>query len=256
MAKLSTYAAITTMDINSDKMVVVDVDDPTEDPSGTTYTVTPFALENFLAETAPANIKANGVVSVGTTGLIPDSDHVHPSVVAAPADNGLLAYNAPVSVCGSGNPAIAGSLYLSKVLIRQPFTATNLWLQCSANGSGTSTTSFAGIWSSSGTLLTGSSDISSTFTSGAPKAASVPWTTPQSLTTAMGFVWVGFVFNLSTTQPSFRTLGASNVTAMNTNLATTALACCINGTAVSALANITPSANSITNALSYWVGIS
>lgn len=258
MAKINsgTYTAISTIDINNDPMVIVDADDTTEDASGTTHTISLFALENALAETTLANIKANGVQSVGSTGLIPDSDHVHPSVAATPADNGLLAYNGPLSAVNGGAIAIASSLYLFKIIIRQAFTATNLWLQISTAGSGASTTSFCGIWSSAGTLLTGSADIGSSFNSGSGRAQSVAWTTPQNLTTSMGFVWVGFVFNLGSTQPTLRTLSSSSAVPLNTNLATASLAACVNGTAVTSLANITPSSNSVTAALPYWVGVS
>lgn len=257
MAKINsgTYTAISTIDINNDPMVIVDADDTTEDASGTTHTISIAQIGEALSEETVTNIKPDGTQSLGSSGNFLDSDHVHPAVSWVPADNGLLAASGQLPDVNGGSLCNTGNLFLIKVWIRQPFTATNFWAITSTAGSGASTQSFTGIWSSSGTLLTGSADIGSTFAT--VGAHSFAWTTPQNLTTSMGFVWVGFVFNLATTQPTLRTIATQSPAPMNLNLSAATSACAVNGTSVTALANITPSANNQAgNAAPYWVGIS
>lgn len=237
---------------------VTDIHDTTMAATGTTKKLKLSDLLEAVDNDTDTNIKGDGAQSSGTVNAAADAGHVHPAWNWIPSDNGLLAANAPLHGVDGGIIANPGNLYLLKIWIRQPFTATTLWTNCSALGVGVSTTSFAGIWSSAGTLLTGSADIGSHFVSPATVGAvSVNWTTPQALTVAMNWVWVGFVFNLATTQPTLRTLTANNSTIMNTNLANTAYAVAINGTSVTSLASITPSNNNVTGtAIPYWAGIS
>jgi hypothetical protein len=260
MAKINSgsYTAIPSVDLNNDPMVIVDADDTSEDPSGTTHTISLFALENFLAEVTPTNIKTDGVQSVGTTGLIPDSDHVHPLPnvgCIVPGDSGLLAQSYPAYTATGSNLSTAGNLMLVKIPIRSPFTITSAWYNVNTAGTGTSTGSFQGIWSSSGTLLTGSSDIGSNFTTTGLKGP-LAYTTPQALTTSMGFVWVGFVFNGYSPVPKLNQVTAAAANAINANVIAANYNFAVNGTSVTSLGNITPSANNQAgNAQPWWVGL-
>lgn len=259
MTKITGYTALVAASAQTDDVVpIVDVHDTSMAASGTTKKITLANLLETIDNDTDTNIKQDGAQASGTVNLAADAGHVHPAYSWIPSDNGLLAANAPLPCADGGVITNSGNLYLQKIWIRQPFTATHLWVNCSTLGAGASTQSFCGIWNSSGTLLTGSADIGSSFISPATTGpVSVNWTTPQALTVGMNWVWVGFVFNLATTQPTLRTLTANNPTIMNTNLANTAYAVVINGTSVTALANITPSNNNVTGtAIPYWVGIS
>lgn len=263
MSKITAYTALTTADPVNDPMIIVDVSDTTQDATGTTKKITPANVQAAITSATVSDIAPNGAQALGSAGRNADARHVHPAGSWMPSDNGLLAANIPAwAGGGSFVITIAGDLYVLKIPIRAPFTATNLQVRCSTLGSGASTQSFAGLWSSSGTLLTGSADIGSNFVSPATVGVkTLPLTTPQALTPAMGFVWAGFVFNLATTQPQLTTGpgGSAQGPGMaNANLTAATAACGLAGTAVTSLASFTPStAISITAAAVtlYWVGI-
>jgi hypothetical protein len=245
MSKITAYTAITAP-LTDCVVPIVDVHDTTQAASGTTKKVTLANLIEAVDNDTDTNIKQCGAQASGTVNAAADAGHVHPAANWIPSDNGMLAVNFPPALATSTFLVIAGSLYLQKIWIRAPFTATNLLLSCSTAGAGASTTSFCGLWNSSGTLLTGSADIGSSFTSTGLK--SLAFTTPQALTISGtgGFAWAGFVFNMATTQPTLRALaspGSSGLIAINLNLSNATLAACINGTAVTSLSSITPSSN-------------
>lgn len=257
MTKITGYTALTTGFSVTDVVPIVDVTDTTMAPSGTTKKITLTNLFDSINSATDTNIKADGAQASGITLLAPNVDHVHPAGSWIPSDSGLLAANYPPWGAGANAITIAQSLYLLKIWIRQPFTATNLLLDCQTIAAGTSTQSFCGLWNSSGTLLTSSADIGSTFLSTGVKT--LPFTTPQALTVGMGFVWTGFVFNMSVTQPKLRCATGTTLDsalAANFNLSAANFAAAINGTAVTALANITPSANAQSaNSCNWWAGI-
>jgi hypothetical protein len=258
VSKITAYTALTTGFSTSDVVPLVDVSDTSMAASGTTKKITLANLQKAIVNATDTNITIDGAQASGTTGLSTDAGHVHPAGNWIPADNGVLAANFPPGQVGGTFLVTAASLYLFKIWVRAPFTATNLLLSCSLAGAGASTQSFCGLWNSSGTLLTGSADIGSNFTSTGLKT--LAFTTPQALTVSMGFVWTGFVFNLATTQPTLRGLsspGTHGLFGINLNLANSVLAACINGTAVTALANITPASNTEGGAQpgAVWCGI-
>jgi len=256
VSKITGYTALTSAATN-DVVPIVDVSDTSMAATGTTKKITLANLQEAIDNDTDTNIAANGAQASGTVGLNADAGHVHPAVgQRVPSDNGLLAANAPPATANGGSGALtAGTLYLQKVWIRQPFTATTMWMVCSSAGSGASTHTFIGLWNSSGTLLTGSADVSASL--GTAGVVSAAWTTPQALTVGMGFVWAGFIVNYATTQPGFRTLSSNSVSAMNVNLSAANYAACVNGTGLTALANITPSSNTQPgSAFPLWTGIS
>jgi hypothetical protein len=255
VSKITAYTALTTGFSTSDVLPIVDVSDTSMAASGTTKKITVANLAEALDNDTDTNIAGLGAQASGTVGQVADAGHVHPAPTWVPADNGLLTANGPLPAVGGGVVTTAGTLYLQKIWIRQPFTATNLWLQNATVGVGASTHSFIGIWSSAGALLTGSADIGANFTGSAGPVSSA-WTTPQALTVAMGFVWVGWIFNLATTQPAIRTQSVGSSALQNTNLTAANYTTAANGTGLTALASITPSANTNTGATAYWAGIS
>lgn len=167
-----------------------------------------------------------------------------PPVSWAPADQGFLAWTLSPALCGGGSLVLtAGTVYLSKVLIRYPFTWSTMWYAVTATGVGTSAGSFAGLYSSAGTLLTGSADIGGNLT--AVGAKSTALTAPQALTPSMGFVWAAVVVNLATTQPGLLRCATNQAGPLNANLSAAQFLGAHNGTGQTSLpASVTPSSNS------------
>jgi hypothetical protein len=260
MSKITAYTALTTGFSTTDVVPLVDVSDTSMAASGTTKKITLLNLQKAIGSTTDTNIQPDGAQASGTNGLNADAAHVHPAGGWIPSDNGLLAANAPSWAGGASTVlVVAGNLYVFKIWIRNPFTATNLIVRSATPlAAGTSTQSFCGLWNSSGTLLTGSADIGASFT-GTLGNKTLAFTTPQALTVSMSFVWAGFCFNMGTTQPTLCTYpggsgqgpGISNFGLTN---ATSAVG--IAGTAITAAANFTPSSiNQAGNSTCYWVGI-
>jgi hypothetical protein len=163
-----------------------------------------------------------------------------------PGDNNLLAASSPTFGMGSATILSAGTLYMRKIKVRSPFTATSIWFDISVVGAGASSGSSVGLLSvATGTLLSGSADIGASLLATGP--VSVPLTTPQAVT---GDVWAAIIVNLATTQPTLRTDPNNAGSATNLNLATAVLASCTNG---AAMASVTPSAN--VSGPPYWFGI-
>jgi hypothetical protein len=147
----------------------------------------------------------------------------------------------------------AGTLYLGKIPVRVAMTATNIVYVVSVAGVGASTGSFVGLYSSSGTLLSGSADIGAALLG--TGAISSALTTPQVLA-AGSFVWAAFLENLATTQPTLREYGTPTFVDPNLNLTAAAFRAATNGTGLTTLpASITPSANAGTG-VTIWLGIS
>lgn len=171
----------------------------------------------------------------------------------APEDNGLLTAVGDPYITQGTSTLIAGTIYLEKLVIRRNMTVSNVWFLVNSAGSGASTGSFAGLYSSAGTLLSGSADIAAKLTATGPQ--SVALTTPQALT-AGSFVWVAIVSNLATTQPGLHS-GNASINQSNINLAAASYRFATNGTGQLTLpASITPSSNSQTAAFSVWAGAS
>jgi hypothetical protein len=207
------------------------------------------------ADSTAANILANGNQAAGSNGHWADSGHVHPAGVWVPADNGLLAATSMLDAAGTQSGALtAGTVYLNRVNIRVTQTYSTAWWLTSAAGTGASTGSFVGLYSSAGTLLTSSSDIASKLTS--TGAQSQNFTTPQSLT-AGTFVWVALVVNLATTQPQLRCSAINVPATLNLNLTAANFRSATNGTGQTSLPGpITPSSNTSGTANSIWFGLS
>jgi hypothetical protein len=146
---------------------------------------------------------------------------------------------------------IAGTLYLIRVNIRKPITLSQVGFMVNTAGSGTSTGSFGGVYSSSGTLLSGSADAAAYYSAGGVQA--IPLTTPQALA-AGTYVWFAYLVNLSSSQPH---LYGWSVPVSDANFgfgAASQYRFATNGTLITALPPaITPSSNSNSGAEQLWV---
>jgi hypothetical protein len=173
-----------------------------------------------------------------------------------PADNILLAASGDLDAyLGTNTGALtAGTVYLAKIMIRQAITPGHVVLGIQAGGTGASTGSFVGVYSSAGTLLASSADIGASLTA----AGLIPLALSSSPSlTAGSFVWAAFVVNLATTQPSlYRNGGAGTITESNGGLVAATFRYAVNGTGqTSLLASITPSSNTGTGAFPLWAGL-
>jgi hypothetical protein len=171
----------------------------------------------------------------------------------APADDGLLAASMDPMSAGSTQVMTAGTVYLMKINIRSSITATNVVFAVTTAGSGASTGSFAGLYNSAGTLLSGSADNGASLVTA--QTVVTPLTTPQVLA-ASTFVWVVLLVNLAVTQPSLAKSAVSSGGA-NINLAAASFRVAANGTGQTALpASITPASNTGTGSFAFLVGLS
>jgi hypothetical protein len=140
-------------------------------------------------------------------------------------------------------------VYVMKLIARKAITLSTLWFGATLGGSGASSGSFAGAFSSSGVKLTGSADV------GAPAAGPIPvtLTTPQALTAGQA-IWAAIMFNLATSQPTLcRGAGAIAVANAGLTAATSRFAVAATGQ-TSLPSSFTPSSLTNTGAATYWVG--
>lgn len=198
-----------------------------------------------------AHILADTTQGAGANGLAADSGHVHPATTWVPADNSLLGAVADPYTYRQGQITTAGTVYLIKLPVRLAQTISFLWWSIAIAGAGASTGSFTGLYSSAGTLLTGSSDIAASLTgTGTPK---LTLTTPQAVA-AGAFVWAAILINLATTQPSLASATTPSHL-LNANLAASAYRVAVNGTGQTSLpGSINPNSNVLTGAFGFWAG--
>lgn len=122
-----------------------------------------------------------------------------------PGDDGFLGANYDPAGASGGGLLIAGTLYLARLPVRAPGLISNLWPGLSVAGVGASTGSFAGLYSPSGALLTGSADIGGVLT-GPTGYHPCALTTPQAFAggpSQLSWPFAAFLCNLATTQPTF-----------------------------------------------------
>lgn len=208
------------------------------------------------------DVQLNGTQSAGSNGLASDSGHVHPDGLGwNTADYGLLLQNFDLTGTTTAT-ATAGTVMLIRLNIRQAMTITYLYWNLTTNGNNTggSGGTFTGLYNSSGSLLTGSSDVAASLATGSPVAVKLTLTTPQALS-AGTFVWAALLCNLGTTQPTLArasaTLNTINVLTATLGGGTARAAAYTTGSQTVLPPSFTPSSQlSTTNGLPLWVGAS
>jgi hypothetical protein len=170
---------------------------------------------------------------------------------ALPSDHGFLAWNLdPMKASGTGL-MVSETQYVLGVFIRSPMLVTHVTMESTA---GAAATGFVGaglgLCSSAGTLLSGSGTSASVWQTTGTMEFTL--TTPQLITP--GFYWVIFFVESTGTMPTLKQSGAGN--AANLGLSASSYRSCVNGTAVTTLASITPSANSQLNQFPFLIALS
>lgn len=171
-----------------------------------------------------------------------------------PADHGLITWTQDPATCGAGDEALtAGVLYLMKVKVADRATlVTNVHVTVSTLGSGlTSGQNFAGLYSSSGTLLSGSADQATAFGSAGFKT--IPLAAPQ--TVAVGTYYVGVVAN-GTTPPRLLRGTSFSASGLNANLSTATARYLTSGTTQTALPTPVTLGSASTSGVARWAALS
>jgi hypothetical protein len=169
-------------------------------------------------------------------------------------DQGFVAWTFDPNVASSsGLLLVTGVIYIGAIPVRQAHTITNLWCHVTNVGSGlVASQSFMGLYSSAGTLLSATADMSGDFTSTGTKSKAL--TTPQAV--VPGMYYVAVVSNGTTppslargTQVSISLANAANLTAAAARWAT-------NGTGTTLPSSLTMASNVTSNAANVWLGAS
>lgn len=131
-----------------------------------------------------------------------------------PQDHGLKAWTQDPAGCGSvGSASTAGVIYLSKVLLRNAGTVSNLYYTVTNAGSGlTAGQNLVGLYDSTGTKLVEAADQTTPMSSTGTKTAAI---TPQAL--AAGSYYIALLTN-GTTPPQFMRGGGASGSALNVGL--------------------------------------
>lgn len=143
---------------------------------------------------------------------------------------------------------VAGTVYLSRVYLREPVTATKLWTIINVAGATpTAGQNWIGVYNSAGTLLA-SASLDAVVASTGPVSAVIS----QAL--SAGAYWVAVLFNAGA-QPQIGRTSAQVATSNTPQVTASNLRFAINGTGRTTLASpITPASN--TSGSAFWVGIS
>lgn len=228
-----------------------------------TFTGQPFLNLGNSANVALTNNRNQSLTNSNVVGLwnfspdgIPAANSASSPMAPGPIDMGWKAWTFdPVIVSGGATTVVAGTVYLSKVLVRQPISVSNIHLYVKSAGvTLTASQNFAGIYNSAGSLVAQTADQTANWVT-ANTFRNIALTGGP-FTLNPGFYWVSVVSN-GTTTPGFgravstegTALYGGGVTAANYRFAT-------NSTAQTSLpASFTPSANVI-SAIPIWFALS
>lgn len=197
--------------------------------------------------TTSKSLAVGGSLTVGGTSLAQPN-------VTLPVDHGVIAWTSHPSLNTSNTLTVNGKIYLTRMPIRAAATVSKVWW-CPTTGPTTPTAgqNFAGLYDSSGTLLS------------SVNIDSVTGTGPQSATLAAAqniaansYVWMALMFN-AVTPPTLMRGGGLSAAANVFNQSPASYSWAVNGTTtgLTALpASITPANNSLTSAFACWGALS
>lgn len=190
------------------------------------------------------NVSLTGSITGATTPNIP-----------LPSDNAFIAWSFdPVNIAGM-NALSVGALTLVAVYIRTTTTISNIVMLYGTTTGATLTNSYAGLYNSSGVLLSGSADQSASWVgaSGNGTAKTTALTTPQVV--SPGFYWAAAMIGSAGTSPTWGRGGTNPSGLINIGLGANAYRFATYSSALTALpASFTPT--SLVNAgATFWVAV-
>ncbi len=180
----------------------------------------------------PAGTTVRRGITAAGTGTVSVADTPIGSEFTA-VDHGLIAWTQDPAGCSStGQALIGGTVHLCKVKVANRKTlVTNVLASVAGAGAGLTTGQcFAGLYDSSGTLLSKTADQAASWTSLGLKT--MPLTTPQTL--GVGTYYVALLAN-GTTPPSFMKGNGASSSGLNAGLPTAASRFLTSGAALTAL---------------------
>lgn len=169
-------------------------------------------------------------------------------------DHGLIAWTHDPAGCRATDDAVtAGVVYLAKVkIVNRSTVVTNVLAAVTTAGATlTSGQCFAGLYNSSGTLLSATADQSTAWTTTGLKTMAL--TTPQTL--AVGNYYVALLAN-GTTPPRFMTGNGASASSLNAGLATSAARFLTSGTTQTTLPASITLGSASTNSGARWAALS
>lgn len=158
------------------------------------------------------DFQPHGTAAAGSTGRYADAGHIHPSPFWVPGDNNLLSATYDPAHAGTvtsqANASVAGKITLTKVVLRQTITWSNVWFGLSGvDGAAVLSNCYIGVYDAAGNLKAVTADLSSVLTVN-PVAKAVSFTTP--FTAAPGTYFIALLLNgtWATNSFTFKSSGA------------------------------------------------
>jgi hypothetical protein len=168
-----------------------------------------------------------------------------------PATNGLIAWNGDPMTANNSQAGTSQTLYLMRFDVTRSVTMSKIWYTVSSTGASGVTFADAGVFNSSGTLLTSAVSISGSLGSNSL------YNIAYSASLTPGYYWVGILIEAST-MPTLGRLSSLLAIIGNVNLSASNARFAYNGTGLTSFpSSITPSSNQYTtNTVAWWIGIS
>lgn len=170
-----------------------------------------------------------------------------------PSDQNLIAWTYDPVIPGASTAPTGGQVQLMKVIIRLAATVTNVILHIPTIGNTLTTNeNFAGLYGSTGTLLSATADQTAAWGSTGLKTMAL--SAAQAVTA--GIYYIGFVANGSTTPSFARGAGlTSESTLLNVGVTAATARFATSGVSITTLANVTMSGNGLAT-VGFWGALS
>lgn len=167
----------------------------------------------------------------------------------APGDQNLVAWTYDPAHAWGSSTTSAGVVQLSQLIVRQPATVTNLIVDVSTGGTGlTSGGNWAGLYNSSGTLLSATADQTTPW--GSAGAKTMALTSAQAV--AAGVYYLALLSNASTTLPAFARGSVLSTSTLNAGVTASAPRYATSGSGLSTLPSSITLSGATQMAIAWW----
>lgn len=228
---------------------------------------TQYRSGSSLTTNTGATVTLGGTVTLSGNPTIGAASSNDLTEAISPSSAGLLAWDFPyVQATTAGSAVVTGgTLYLAKIPLAAGTVVTNLWFSIhTAAVSITAAQNFGGLYSSGGTLLATSADLSTAIGTNTG-AIEAPLAAAYTVQTS-GNYYAGFFFNASVTEPILNcyvgqgtiTTGAQamgSATTFGNTAAKFPFAVNTTGNTTALPTSLTMASNTATGAYAYWVGV-